>query len=130
MKKLICFSLAIIFALSLPLTTSASSEITENQVEIGHITVTFEENTVYSAEEQQFIAQQIVNGNITDNQTYGLVCNVFGHKTTTELIEVVEHCVHDTIPRCLLTYYNLTTCSRCDYTNVEYVSSIHINCCA
>ena len=130
MKRLLCFSLAIIFAFSLSLVTSASSEITANQVEIGQFTVIFEEDTIYSAAEQQIIAQQIVNGDITNHQTYGLVCNVFGHKTTTELIEVVEHCVRDSMPRCLLTYYNLTTCSRCDYTNVEHVSSVYINCCA
>ena len=132
MKRLISISLVIVLVFSFVITSSADNSTSSNQIEIDDFTVIFEENTVFTKEEQQALAQIIVspNNSDTNSQTYGVMCTLFGHKTTTETIEVVEHCVRDSSPRCLKSYCNLTVCSRCDYTVNEVVGSIYIDCCA
>ena len=132
MKRIISLSLVIVLLFTLSFTAFADTPAADNQVVIDDYIITFDENTVFSAEEQQMLAEQIVYlfNEGTESQTYGLVCNMFGHKTTTEPIEVTEHCVRDTSPRCLLSYCNLTACSRCDYAHLEIIGSIYIDCCA
>ena len=132
MKRIISFSFVIVLLFTLSLTSFAEMPATTNQVVIDEYIITFAEDTAFSAEEQQMLAEQIVYlfNEETESQTYGLVCNMFGHKTTTELIEVTEHCVRDTSPRCLLSYCYLTACSRCDYAHLEIIDSIYIDCCA
>lgn len=65
----------------------------------------------------------------TMSSTYGLTCILLGHDKQTNMVSVIEHKVRATIPRCLETKYLVTTCSRCDYENIEYVAEIHVACC-
>ena len=59
----------------------------------------------------------------------GLTCTLFGHDTQMHIAIVVEHKIRKTIPRCLETKYNVTTCSRCDYELIEKVMDHYISCC-
>ena len=131
MKRLISFFLALMLAISLCLITSANST-DSNTITVGNYTIIFDETSTLTQEEKLHIAQLRANHNHeTDNHasTYGVMCNLFGHKTTTETIIVVEHQVSPTAPRCLENVEELTVCSRCDYTNVEILGSIYIYCC-
>ena len=65
----------------------------------------------------------------TTSSTYGLTCVLLGHDKQTNMVSVIEHKVRATIPRCLETKYLVTTCSRCDYENIEYVAEKHVACC-
>ena len=130
MRKLICLCIAIILSLSFCLSTSADAT-NENVIEVNGYTIIFDETSTLTQEEKLHIAQIRVNHLETTEEAtpYGVMCDLFGHKTTTETISVIEHCVRDTPPRCLQTYEDLTVCSRCDYVNIEVVGSIHIYCC-
>lgn len=111
----------------------ASADTTDNNVvNIDGYTIVFDDNTSFGKEEQLLIAQYRANYNFsspTTTNTYGLMCTLFGHKTTTETIVVTEHCVHDTAPRCLETLERITVCSRCDYTEIDILSSTYVYCC-
>ncbi|MBR6579522.1 MAG: hypothetical protein IKK74_11315 [Clostridia bacterium] len=129
MRRFISVILVIIFVLTLPILTSAS-ELSSNVVNIGSTTVKYSADSGFSAEEQQIIAQRIVDGSInSQTTTYNVLCNLFGHKTTTESITVIEHCVSDTQPRCLQSFHEVTSCSRCDYVDIVEITSIYIYCC-
>ena len=131
MKRLISLSLALIFVFLLCFTISADTA-DNNVVNIADYTIVFDDNTSFSKEEQLLIAQYRANYNFsspTTTNTYGLMCTLFGHKTTTETIVVTEHCVRDTAPRCLETLERITVCSRCDHTEIEVLNSTYMYCC-
>lgn len=128
MKRTLTTILAMIIALSLPFSISAAGT-TNSTYTIDGTTIIFSETSSLTAEEQAAVAQLIASGNESSTTTYNLMCTLFGHKTTTESLTVIEHCVSDTAPRCLKSLQDLTTCSRCDYVNVEVLNSYYINCC-
>ena len=64
-----------------------------------------------------------------DAQPYGLMCTLFGHKLATTTNEVVTHMVYDTYPNCERKYYHVTVCERCNYSEVELISTESIGCC-
>ena len=130
MKRLLCLCLSIALAVILGISPSANAN-GGNIVELNGYTVVFDEETSFTPDEQVALAQYIVTDctKNSSSQTYGLMCTLFGHKTTTESVIVVEHCVQAAQPRCVKHYEYLTTCSRCDYTEVEIVSSEYIYCC-
>lgn len=130
MKRFITLFLAIIVAISMTLISSATASI-GTAIEIDGFSVIFDADSAFTAEEQQLIAEKIVSNN-TENETsttYNLMCTLFGHKTTTETITVIEHCVRDSLPRCIKTLQDVTTCSRCDYVTTDIVSSTYFYCC-
>ena len=130
MKRVISIVLSMFIVVSLPIFSSASDNI-GNVVNIGSVTVEFGENSSFTCEEQHVLAQLIANNEINNDvsTTYNLLCTVFGHKTTTETITVIEHCVSDTPPRCIKSFQDVTACSRCDYVDIVELSSIYIYCC-
>lgn len=65
----------------------------------------------------------------TTSSTYGLTCVLLGHDKQTNMVSVIEHKMRASNPRCLETKYLVTTCSRCDYENIEYVAEKYIACC-
>ena len=130
MKRYITFFLAIVVAISTILITSATSS-TGTAIEIDSFEVIFESDSSFTAEEQQLIAEKVISNN-TDNEkatTYNILCTLFGHKTTTESITVIEHCVREAQPRCTKSLQDVTTCSRCDYVDISVFSSTYIYCC-
>lgn len=129
MKKIVSIILSALLVLTMPTLVSAS-DYAGNVINIDTVTVYFSANSVFSVEEQQLLAQSIVsNDNFDQTTTYGLLCTLFGHKTTTESITVIEHCVSNTQPRCLETLQEVTACSRCDYVYIQELSSMYIFCC-
>ena len=131
MKRFISLSLAIIFALSLCFSTSATTT-DSNTIVTDHYTIVFDEDSTLTQEEKVYLAEIRANyhhGYNDGASTYNVICNMFGHKTTTETIGVIEHCVSATQPRCLQTYEDLTVCSRCDYVQIDVLGSVYIYCC-
>lgn len=129
MKKLLSVFIAITIALTFTIYANAG-ESSNSAYTVDQITVNFSESTTFTAEEQALITQFIVNGsNNSSATTYNLMCTLFGHKTTTETIGVIEHCVSDTAPRCIETIQDVTACSRCDYVTTDVISSYYIFCC-
>lgn len=130
MKRFITLFLAIIVAISMTLISSAKTS-TGATIAIDGFSVIFDADSTFTAEEQQLIAEKIVSNN-TENETattYNLLCTLFGHKTTTETITVIEHCVRDSLPRCKKSLQDVTTCSRCDYVDISVFSSTYFYCC-
>lgn len=58
----------------------------------------------------------------------GILC-LFGHNLTTGSCQYVTHRYYASVPRCLQEIYDVSTCSRCDYTSSTFVSSTRIGCC-
>ena len=75
------------------------------------------------------LAYHIYGNNLENVSTYGLKCTLFGHDKQTNRVRVVEHKVAKTEPRCKEVIYNVTTCSRCDYEEIERVGYSYIFCC-
>ena len=129
MKRLITALMAIVIAFSFSVNTFATAT-TGNVYMFDDITVEFLESSAFSAEEQKTIVQIIVNENTSDSSaTYNVLCSLFGHKTTVETIGVIEHCVRDIQPKCLKSVQEVTACSRCDYVDINVITTYYINCC-
>ncbi len=100
---------------------------------LDNFEVQFDTNSTFSAEEQEAIANYLVNSedNATTDEasTYGLICWISGHKLQTEVVVVIEHKVSATEPRCRKNVYDVSTCSRCDYVEEELIGSMMIDCC-
>lgn len=60
---------------------------------------------------------------------YGLMCTLFGHDKQLHSVSAIEHKVRSTNPRCLETHYKVTTCSRCEYENIEVSAETYISWC-
>lgn len=129
MKRTILIILTIAIILSMPLVVSASDSV-GNIVNVGSFTIVFEADSGFTVDEQHALAQIIATDSENDTSTsYNVLCTLFGHKTSTETISVIEHCVSDTQPRCIQSYMDVTACSRCDYADIVELSSIYIYCC-
>lgn len=127
MKKILALSLALVLLASL--CVSVSAETAENHiVHLEGVDVIFEETSSLSAEAKQRVAEQLVYGE-SSVTTYGLMCTLFGHKTTTEIVTTISHRVNATSPRCLEETWQVVTCSRCDYTESTCIASSMIDCC-
>ena len=127
MKKLITIFITVILMLSMCVSTYAN-ENTSNVYTIGNKTVVFKEDSVFTMEKQYYIAELLVNPE-TEASSYGLMCTLFGHKNTQEMVTTITHCVNSTSPRCMQENFLITTCSRCEETTVERVSYNFITCC-
>ncbi|MBR4062868.1 MAG: hypothetical protein IKK01_07370 [Clostridia bacterium] len=126
MKKILFALLAMLLVLCLPLVVSASG----NNYTIDNITVEFSDTSTFSTEQQEVIAQAIINGTDNSYTTYNLLCTLFGHKETTESIGAIEHCVSATAPRCTRTIYEITACTRCETViDTITISKVYIFCC-
>ena len=127
MKKFLTLTLiAIMLAVSC---VSISAKTTNNNIfHLGNVDVIFEETSSLSDEAKQRVAEQLVYGE-TSVATYGLMCTLFGHNTTTETAITVSHCVYSTAPRCVKETWQVVTCSRCDHVEKTLISSAVIDCC-
>lgn len=126
MKKIISITLVIIIVLLACVTTSAEVPNT-NVLEIDHVTVIFEEDSVFSLEEKQYIAELIAYGD-RGISTYGLAC-IFGHKYVEESVTAITHCAKENQPRCLAEVFLVSTCSRCGKSSMERVTYYYFTCC-
>lgn len=127
MKKIVL--ILIVITLTLWGTISASADQTSgNTYQIGDVTVVFSVDSQLSVEQQEKIAQQLVNPENGVSQA-NLICNIFGHKNTLEGVSTITHKVSATSPRCLEELFTITTCSRCNESTVERDAFYYITCC-
>lgn len=127
MKKFLSVILGIIICTYACLSISASDN-NISVIEIENMDTIFNEDSVFSNDQKQKIAEFLVYGN-SDIQTYGLMCTLFGHKYTTETVQTITHCVYSSAPRCLRQKYEVSICSRCDATEQTLISEQQIYCC-
>lgn len=128
MKRFIMLITALCVAITLSLSTFATG-VSGNIYTINGTTVEFASDSAFTPDEQLAIAEYVVNGKESSSTTYNLLCTLFGHNTTTESFTIIEHCVSATAPRCVESIQDITACSRCDYVEIDVVSSIYIFCC-
>lgn len=132
MKKIISFILfaAILMSLTVPFVSASGETDTYTYVVDGvECTVDFTGSALDDAK-RQFVAESLLGIREDDGDTtYGLMCNLFGHKKTTETRSVFRHKIAAFAPRCAIDYYDITTCSRCDYFEQVFTKREHVNCC-
>ena len=107
---------------------SFAIDISPCVISIKNVDIIFDEDSMLSADEKQIVAEHLVNGQ-ADAQTYGLICNLFGHKNTTEIVTTITHEVSSSAPRCLEEQWELTICSRCENTEETRIAFYYIYCC-
>ncbi len=118
------FSASALYTQMLPSLYSIEKDITINVEDVNRL----------SEEQIEKITDVVIDyhcNHVTSvgSTPYGLTCVLLGHDTQTNMVSVIEHKVRATVPRCLETKYKVTTCSRCDYENIEYVLEKYISCC-
>ena len=99
-----------------------------NTYQIENTTVIFDAESQLSDEQQENIAQLLVNAEYGVSQA-NLICNIFGHKNTQEGVSTITHKVSATNPRCFEEFFTITICSRCNESTVERDGFGYITCC-
>ena len=127
MKRTILILLVIICMLSLCFHTSAL-ESNSNTIVLDNMSIIISADSSLTNEQ----IDQIINyfsAEPVDIQTYGLICNIFGHKNTTEIVTTITHRVNNSVPRCLNEVWELNICSRCENVDGTVINSYYIDCC-
>jgi hypothetical protein len=125
MKKALSMLLAIITIISLTVLPASAEVGAHNDVEIIIHDETLPEET------KAKIIEFYTNPEAQDGaSTYGLTCNLLGHKYTYTEVTTVTHKASATAPRCLQKIYNHGVCTRCDSQTNTLKNSIYIYCCA
>ena len=127
MKKIGLIAIVILFTFFATIGVSAD-QVEGNTYQIENITVVFDANSQLSLEQQEMIAQLLVNSEYGVSQA-NLICNIFGHKNTTEGVTTITHKAKANSPRCLEELFTITTCSRCNESTVERNAFYYISCC-
>lgn len=127
MKRITIVAMVIVITICSTLGISAD-EMIGNTYQIGNVTVVFDADSKLSNEQQEMIAQRIVNAEYGVSQA-NLICNIFGHKNTTEGVSTITHKAKANSPRCLEEFFTITTCSRCNESTVERNGYGYITCC-
>ncbi len=121
--------IAIVIVLTFFATIGVSADQTVgNAYQIENVTVFFDVDSQFSAEQQKNIAQLLVNPEHGVSQA-NLICDIFGHKNSIEGVTTITHKVSATSPRCLQELFTITTCSRCNESVVERNAIYYISCC-
>ena len=126
MKKLITVILCAILAIHTAAMTTDSSTY-EYKTSESHVTVAFSEDSSFSEEKKQAIADSLVNG--TGVVTPQSLCWLTGHDYKNESVSLIQHKVYAKSPRCKRSIYSVKTCTKCDYTDETLISEMLIICC-
>ena len=127
MKRLVTVVMLVTLTICATLGVSADTDA-GNTYQIENVTVIFDADSQLSAEQQENIAELLVNPEYGVSQA-NLICNIFGHKNTQEGVSTITHKVSATSPRCLQEFFTITTCSRCNESTVERNGMRYISCC-
>lgn len=127
MKRIFILLSVVVLVIGSMLGVSAYEPVV-NTYQIDEVTVIFDADSKLSVEQQEMIAQLLVNPENGVSQA-NLICNIFGHKNTTEGVTTITHKVNEMSPRCLQENFIITTCSRCNESTVERASYFYITCC-
>lgn len=106
----------------------SADQVNGNTYQIVNVTVIFDATSQLSNEQQEMIAQLLVNPEYGVAQA-NIICDIFGHKNTMEGVTTITHKVSATDPRCLQEIFTITTCSRCNESTVERDAMFYIPCC-
>lgn len=126
MKKLVAIILCTVLAVHTAAMTTGSSTY-EYETAESHVSVTFSEDSSFSAEKKQAIADSLVNG--TGIVTPQSLCWLTGHDYKTESVSLIQHKVYAKSPRCKRSIYSVKTCTKCDYIDETLISETLIVCC-
>lgn len=126
MKKTVVLLLTFICVCSFCINTYASNE--QTTFSVGNIEIVFSDESTLTYAQRNTIVEHLVQGS-SNIQTYGLICNLFGHKNTTEFVTTITHCANITSPRCLEECWEVTICSRCENTETTRLTYYFIDCC-
>ena len=133
--KIIKLTLCILcVAMFLMLTVSASNtEQLIYEYTNPEMTIIFDSECNFSETKMNSIADSFAGIHIYENGTpdsiNNIICSLIGHNLTTGQVNVITHKVSIWNPRCRLDIYDVTACSRCDYTEEVLVSSRRFSCC-
>ena len=128
-KSKVILTVILVVMLMVSFTVSASADNTVgNTYQIDNVTVSFDVNSQLSSEQQEVIANLLVNPEYGIAQA-NLICNLFGHKNKSETVITITHKVFEESPRCMQENFIVTTCSRCNEATVERASYMYISCC-
>lgn len=92
-----------------------------------NLTVEFIENSAFSEDARQIIADSIAYDTPVP-QTYSL-CWLLGHDYYVEVVSATYHKKSVYAPRCLIEFYDVTQCRKCDYIYPVFTGSQYIHCC-
>lgn len=121
--------IAIVIALTFFSIIGVSADQTvDNTYQFENITVIFDVDSQLSVEQQERIAQLLVNPEYGVSEA-NLICNIFGHKNSQEGVSTITHKASATAPRCFEEFFTITTCSRCNESTVERDGFRYIFCC-
>lgn len=126
MKKIIAIVLSVFLAaVSAPFAISAL-----NVYEKSNMIIIFESDSAFSEREKEIICAKLRGissggGESPDN----IICDIFGHSYTEELVTAITHKLYPTQPRCREETYKVKVCSRCSDTQTELISFAYIVCC-
>jgi energy-converting hydrogenase A subunit M len=130
------FKLIVLFALSTILSLSVFADEFNPliyQYTNPEVTIVFSSALDISEERQQEIAEEIAGISSLTNPGIAspdnIICTIFGHNLSTSTVTAIHHKVKQYTPRCLMKLYEVTACSRCDYTQAELIDSFYITCC-
>lgn len=112
MKKLVTVILCAILAMHTAAMTTDRSNY-EYEKENYHVTVTFSEDSSFSVEKKQAVADFLVSesGAVSPQS----LCWLTGHNYKTENVSLIRHKVAAKSPRCKRSIYSVKTCTKCDY---------------
>ena len=127
MKRIGLIAIVVVLTFFSTIGVSANQAI-GNTYQIENVIVIFSDDSQFSVEQQESIVQLLVNPEYGVEQA-NLICNIFGHKNTTEGVTTITHKVSATNPRCLEELFTITVCSRCDESTVERNAAYYIPCC-
>ena len=127
MKRIVLITMAIVLTLFSTIGVSAD-QVNGNTYQVENVTVIFDTDSQFSIEQQEMIANLLVNPEYGISQA-NLICNIFGHKNSSEGVSTITHKVSSTNPRCLQELFTITMCSRCEETTVERDAAYYISCC-
>ncbi|MBQ4604997.1 MAG: hypothetical protein IJB16_10375 [Clostridia bacterium] len=129
MKRIIALIMAVVSALSV-MTFSASAH--EGEAETVSVTVGDTEFIFDADTSEEFRRKAIaahMNPEDDGAQTYGVICDLLGHKCETETVISIIHNARTSSPRCLKRTYIDEVCTRCDYVNRTLIGNEYIECC-
>jgi len=126
MKKILPIILCAILAINCTALTLGNNTY-DYVIEDTHITIEFANNSAFSAEKQQQIADQMVYGD--DGASTYAWCWLTGHDYVTEGVTEIQHKARTLSPRCIERFYTVETCTKCDHFEETLVSEVLIACC-
>lgn len=134
MKQVIKLILGFALVLFVPCVMYANSPQSNiYEYEYPEITVAFADGNDLSEEKKQIIADEMAGifhvEEIGTENADNIICSLFGHSTSTTFVTVTHHKAYIHVPRCRVEYYDVTTCSRCDYNEKVLLGYEAIFCC-